>query len=732
MATFQPEASITRIFGRVTGGQISQIDGELRVNGNADLFLINPTGIQFGSNAKLTLNGSFIGTTAQAIDFGNSEKFGVGSNLLSIKTPIGLDILRSSGGIIVQGNTVPLNTLGDPRFTPTIEAGKPEGLAVTPGKTLALIGNGISLNQAAIVAPSGNLELHSVAAGSVQMTENSRGYHFQALNSEPSDLNIQNLSRLDSSGRLGSQIRLSGQNISVSGGASLLIQNLGEAPFPTSLIEVVGNSLTLQGFVGLQSSRITSEHFGLAGADIRLNVDNLAILDGGNISTRSYGIGDSGRIDISSKAITLDNSSFNANTITPFYSAIVASGLSPSGQSSGGDISIQTQTLNVQNGSGIYSRNLGINAQAITVQGSLPATGQPSGIFSNTGNNGTTGRVNITTSTLAVLDGANIGSNTSSLDPAGNIDIQASQSIAVSGRNPNLKFAANNDDQSGIVSVAGNRLVNDLFFTNQQRDYGSSGTIQLTTPFLSVNGARIITTNLGRGNAGTILVTADQAILKQSSILSDAQAGDGGGIKANIRAIQIFDSLIGAASNGNGIGGNILIDAETITAFRSLMSASSTGNRGGRIQANATGVFNDRATQAIVTSGLGPEFNGQLIINAINNESLRNQLQVNQITEVPAVLPQCADSQGSGSSFVKVIQGGNSSQHIALSSIGWFPDPINALPTVPASPLEYQDAQGWESIPTPSNQTGRWVRLIHQSKQVAHTLPQNAHHENCK
>jgi filamentous hemagglutinin family protein len=731
MATFQPEASITRIFGRVTGSQISQIDGELRVNGNADLFLINPTGIQFGPNAKLTLNSSFVGTTAQAIDFGNGEKFGVGSNLLSIKTPIGLDILRSSGGIIVQGDTIPLNTLGDPRFMPTIEAGKPEGLAVAPGKTLALIGNGISLNQAALVTPSGNLELHSVAAGSVQITGNSRGYSFQALNSEPNDLNIQNLSRLDSSGLLGSQIRLSGQNISVGGGSSLLIQNLGEAPFPTSLIEVVGKNLTLQGFVGLQSSRITSEHFGLAGADIRLNVDNLAILDGGNISTRSYGIGNSGKIDIASQAITLDNSNFTANTITPFYSAIVTSGLSSSGQSSGGDISIRTQTLNVQNGSGIYSRNLGINAQAITVQGSLPATGQPSGIFSNTGNNGTTGQVNITTSTLAVLDGANIGSNTSSLDPAGNINIQASQSIEVSGRNPNLKFVANNDDQSGIVSVAGNRLVNDLFFTNQQRDYGSSGTIQLTTPFLSVNGARIITTNLGRGNAGTISVTAGQAILQQSSILSDAQAGDGGGIKAKIREIQIFDSLIGAASNGSGIGGNIFIDAETITAFRSLMSASSTGNRGGRIQANATGIFTDRATQAIVTSGLGPEFSGQLIVNAANNESLRNRLQDNPLMKLPEIVKRCPENPNSGSSLINMTDSANPSQQKLLGNVGWQPNQANAPPIPSVVMSEYQDAQGWISVPPPPNQTGRWVSLTTQVS-IAHTFTHNTIHENCK
>jgi filamentous hemagglutinin family protein len=220
-AIFQPSSQIDRIFSRVTGGMPSQIDGSIGVDGCADLFLINPAGIQFGPNARLNLGGSFIGSTASTIDFGNGQKFGLGSNLLSINTPIGLDILRASGGISVVGNAIPLNTLGDRRFTP-------DGLAVSPGKTLALVGNGIDMNQAAIVAPSGNVELHSVGFGAVKVSINPLGYRLQPLTQARAAVNIRNFSRVDASGLAGSQINLSGDQMSLKHGSMLLTQNVGE------------------------------------------------------------------------------------------------------------------------------------------------------------------------------------------------------------------------------------------------------------------------------------------------------------------------------------------------------------------------------------------------------------------------------------------------------------------------------------------------------------------------
>ena len=66
---------IENIISRVTGGSRSEILGTLGVFGGANLFFINPSGIIFGPNAELNMGGSFVGTTADAIGFGEQGFF---------------------------------------------------------------------------------------------------------------------------------------------------------------------------------------------------------------------------------------------------------------------------------------------------------------------------------------------------------------------------------------------------------------------------------------------------------------------------------------------------------------------------------------------------------------------------------------------------------------------------------------------------------------------------------
>jgi filamentous hemagglutinin family protein len=68
---FANPSGVVNILTRVTGGQASNILGTLGVDGAANLFLMNPNGILFGKNATLDVRGSFVGTTANAIQFGN-------------------------------------------------------------------------------------------------------------------------------------------------------------------------------------------------------------------------------------------------------------------------------------------------------------------------------------------------------------------------------------------------------------------------------------------------------------------------------------------------------------------------------------------------------------------------------------------------------------------------------------------------------------------------------------
>ncbi|MEM9807977.1 MAG: filamentous hemagglutinin N-terminal domain-containing protein, partial [Cyanobacteria bacterium P01_D01_bin.56] len=125
------------IFTRVTGAS-SFIDGTISTTtgGVTDLFLLNPQGILFGENATLDIDGSFIVTTADGIEFNNGAVFGVNSatpDLLSISTPVGLQYGTSPGAIEVQG---PGHQMSTNPFTGEFDrTNRPSGLAVDSGQS---------------------------------------------------------------------------------------------------------------------------------------------------------------------------------------------------------------------------------------------------------------------------------------------------------------------------------------------------------------------------------------------------------------------------------------------------------------------------------------------------------------------------------------------------------------------------------------------------------------------
>ena len=69
------DPGVANIFNRVTGSNSSNIDGTLGVLGNANLWLLNPNGIIFGAGAALDINGSFVATTADEIQFKDGNFF---------------------------------------------------------------------------------------------------------------------------------------------------------------------------------------------------------------------------------------------------------------------------------------------------------------------------------------------------------------------------------------------------------------------------------------------------------------------------------------------------------------------------------------------------------------------------------------------------------------------------------------------------------------------------------
>ncbi len=108
VANFVSNPNIRNILGRVVGGEQSVINGLIQVTGGqSNLFLMNPAGMIFGSNASLNVPASFTATTATGIGFGDNWFNATGSNdypsLVGSATAFAFN-LTQPGAIINAGN----------------------------------------------------------------------------------------------------------------------------------------------------------------------------------------------------------------------------------------------------------------------------------------------------------------------------------------------------------------------------------------------------------------------------------------------------------------------------------------------------------------------------------------------------------------------------------------------------------------------------------------------------
>jgi filamentous hemagglutinin family protein len=125
-ATFTGPSSIANILSRVTGGQPSTIDGMLRSTiPGAHLYLLNPSGVPFGPNARLDVQGSFHVSTADYLRLADGTRFVArlsDTTPLSVAPPAAFGFLGPTAApITVQGSA----------------------LSVPPRETLALVGGGV-------------------------------------------------------------------------------------------------------------------------------------------------------------------------------------------------------------------------------------------------------------------------------------------------------------------------------------------------------------------------------------------------------------------------------------------------------------------------------------------------------------------------------------------------------------------------------------------------------------
>jgi filamentous hemagglutinin family protein len=626
--SFNNAADVQNIFSRVTGGSISNIDGLIRTNGTANLFLLNPSGILFGPNASLNIGGSFIGTTANRILFADGVEFSAttpqGSSLLSISTPIGLQMGQTSGNITVQGNGHRV-VIGN--SAPANRRNSPIGLQVGSGHTFALIGNEVNFSGGvATVNGSGHLEIGSVSEGQLNLNltrQNSTGQQWTGDYSavqQFANINLAQQSLLDASGNQGS-IQLQGRNIGLTEGSALLLQNLGAQPARGITIRAT-EALNMRGTTPGRSQgsqiRIDNLSQSLAG-NINVSAGQLSLLDGGKILTATFTPATGSNIDINvSGAIAVDGAA-PANPANPSSFATLTYNIG-----SAGNMTVSTGTLSLLNSANLTSSSFGngqtgavqINASdLIEIAGNNPITLTPSALTTGAIRSGNAMNMVINTSRLVVREGGLLGSQTFATGTAGNVIVNASQFVEVRGRGAGSIVPSRIASSAEILDPALQAA-----FRLPPIPSGDAGALTINTPSLRLADAGFVSVkNDGPGRAGNLQINANTVSLdNQARITAATASGQGGDLLLTLEDDLSLrrNSLISATAGGTGDGGRVQIRADRLNLLsQSQINTTATGSgNAGRLSLQVGRLRLDRGEIQVEATGSGDA--GQLTITA--------------------------------------------------------------------------------------------------------------------
>jgi filamentous hemagglutinin family protein len=669
------DPGVKNILTRVTGNQRSDILGTLGVSGgNANLFLINPNGIIFGEKAKLQVGGSFVGTTANAIQFGNEGFFRASASEVPLLTvnPSALFYQSANGSIQNKSSVlVGKDSTGLDVY----------GLRVPDGQSLLLVGGEVNLNGGRLNAFGGRIELGGLAQAGViglDVDHNNLRLSFPE-NTALADVSFSNGARADVTVNDGGSITVNAGNISISGNTRIF------SGIRVGRVGAQAGDITLNatGAVTVTDgsrifNRVLSGAQGNSG-NINIKAGSLSLSNGGQVQSATFGQGNAGdvNIDVPDGAVTVVG--IGAATIpeneSRIDSSVEKSTTLAAENGNGGNIKITARELFIRDGGRVNTGTAGRgNAGNILIQVSdlvsLKSLAE-SGIFSNVsaGAVGNGGEINITTRSLSLSGGSQIGAsvlseregNLGGQGNGGNVTVNASDSVTISGSSPETGFSSGlfTATETGAEGLAGNITVNTRQFritdggivNSQTLNQSNAGSITINaTTFEAINGGQVITTASSSGKAGNITVNATDSITLSGSDPTFAQrstnpifqeekrvqnegassglfastrtnsTGSGGDIAIATQKLVVQDEAqISVSSKGEGDAGNIDINADNISLDNKgkLTSETASGD-GGDITLEVRDLLLMRRKSQISSDAASDGDGGKITINAPN------------------------------------------------------------------------------------------------------------------
>ena len=642
--------AVENIFSRVTGGRLSSIDGTLSVEGaSANLFLLNPAGIIFGANAQLDLPGSFLATTADRLTFESDSEFSVSElrtpSLLTVSTPTGLQMGADAGQIEVGGNGHTLARLdqsGNPSIVaPNVQIGPTQGLQVLPEQTLTLIGNGLALEGGVLNAPSGNLELGSLAPGA-QVEISTEGIVDYSGVDAFRDVSLQQRSLANVSGvavqldpnspvrRFSTEqgrLQVAGRNISLSESSTLLGQSGFAATSPGGPIIVrASEQLLISGSdpTSLARSDISSETIGAGrGGNVQLFAQDLVVEDGGGIISFTASDAENGEIYLQVEDELVVG---GINAQNPLLFSTISSVSAAAGN--GSDVTVSADKFLLEDGGNTTITIIGsgtggdinVTADEVFLLGEgVTLSFAPTTISSSSFGSGSAGTVTVDTRRLRMENISTLSATSSGSGFAGDIVVNATERITLIDRTPP------SNRNTAITSEVSPSTTSALFGLPNQTPVGDAGSVTINTPTLEMSGnSQVSVQNQGVGNAGTASLQVDNLILKEgSNIRARTLSGTGGNLDLDVSNVLLMrtGSFISTESRSVGDGGNIVIDAPVIVALEnSDISADASRGNGGSVNITTQSLlgtaFRERRTpESDITASSEFGLSGSVAIN---------------------------------------------------------------------------------------------------------------------
>ena len=594
---FANPTGVESILSRVTGDNPSNIFGLLGIDGQADLFFINPNGVVLGEKAELDLQGSLSVATADGVQLGERGSF----DAIRPEDSQLLDIQPSAFFFSNLNPHSTITALSNDRLDSSV---RNRGLQVPDGERISLIAGDIILSGGNINAWEGHVDIVAVdSSGLVEIDSEDN----LSISSEMDrgNLLLENRARVDVQFSTGGNILLIAKDITISSGSELLAgieeeRGVAEGAAGDLLIDASG-IVTVSSAGTTISNVVEGNATGQAG-NVIIKADSLLIFDDAQISTSTSGLGSAGNILItlesvqnhrSQNVLSLNNGAeIRSDTFDPENAG---ESFSPG---NAGNIKIKADQLDVRNdsflGSGSFNEGSAGDI-SLDVTGDIIFEGEGSGAFSgiqarsdrqNASIDGTGtgqgGNVLINAEgKLVVSNGARLASsNFSPAEEAGDVIIDVEDTVTVSGSG------------SGIFSDISNTSQSQASATVQ----GQSGTVTIAARALSVtDGAVIGAGSFTSGNAGNIVLEIQETALftGESSgafgSIGDTGEGKGGFLLVSAEDILIEDgAAISSSSSGEGDAGAVALIARNNIALRDgAISTTSASGEGGQITVQA-------------------------------------------------------------------------------------------------------------------------------------------------